>query len=39
LIKDLRSLWDEGIEVFNKFSNESFWMHAMLFCTTNDFLI
>ena len=37
LIDDLRRLWDEGIHVFDGFSGDSFKMHAMLFCTINDF--
>ncbi|XP_050902383.1 uncharacterized protein LOC127112997 [Lathyrus oleraceus] len=37
LIDDLRKLWDEGIDVFDSFSNETFKLRAMLFCTINDF--
>ena len=31
-------MWDQGIEVFDGFANETFKMHAMLFYTINDFL-
>jgi len=37
LIDNLEFLWDDGVEVFDAFANESFQMHAMLFCTINDF--
>lgn len=37
LVEDLKLLWDEGVEVFDGFRNETFRMHAMLFCTINDF--
>ena len=37
LIEDLTKLWDEGVLVFDGFQNETFLMHAMLFCTINDF--
>lgn len=37
LIDDLRNLWDEGIYVFDNFSNENLNLRAMLFCTINDF--
>ncbi|XP_058769111.1 uncharacterized protein LOC131642981 [Vicia villosa] len=37
LIDDLRKLWDEGIDVFDSFLNETFKLRAMLFCTINDF--
>jgi len=33
LIEDLKLLWDDEVEVFDRFANESFQMHAMLFCT------
>ena len=39
LIEDLTKLWDEGDLVFDGFQNETFQMHAMLFCTINDFPI
>ena len=37
LIDDLKLMWDQGVEVFDGFANETFKMHAMLFCTINDF--
>jgi len=37
LIEDLRLMWDQGVEVFDEFANETFKLHAMLFCTINDF--
>ncbi|XP_058725960.1 uncharacterized protein LOC131597270 [Vicia villosa] len=37
LIEDLRMLWEEGVDVFDGYSNENFKMRAMLFCTINDF--
>ena len=30
-------MWDQGVEVFDGFANETFKLHAMLFCTINDF--
>ena len=38
LIEDLKLMWDQGVEVFDEFCNETFKMHVMLFCTINDFL-
>ncbi|KAK7346843.1 hypothetical protein VNO80_21366 [Phaseolus coccineus] len=37
LIEDLKLMWDEGVQVFDRFANETFKLHAMLFCTINDF--
>jgi len=37
LIEDLKLMWDQGVEVFDEFVNETFKLHAMLFCTINDF--
>jgi hypothetical protein len=37
LIEDLRMLWEEGVDVFDGYSQENFKMRAMLFCTINDF--
>ena len=37
LIEDLKLMWDQGVEVFDEFANETFKLHAMLFCTINDF--
>ena len=31
-------LWVDGVEVFDVVASETFMMHAMLFCTINDFL-
>jgi len=28
-------MWDQGVEVFDEFADETFKMHAMLFCTIN----
>jgi len=38
LIEYLNLMWDQGVEVFDEFANETFKMHVMLFCTINDFL-
>ena len=37
LIEDLKLLRNEGVDMFDTFKNESFWLHAVLFCTINDF--
>jgi len=37
LIDDLKLMWDQGVEVFDGFANETFVMHVMLFCSINDF--
>jgi len=37
LIKDLKLPWYNEIEVFDRFVNECFQIHAMLFCIINDF--
>ncbi|CAH9081963.1 unnamed protein product, partial [Cuscuta epithymum] len=37
LVEDLKRLWEEGIDVFDGYRGETFKMHAMLFCTINDF--
>jgi len=37
LIEDLNLMWDQDVEEFEGFANETFKLHAMLFCTTNDF--
>jgi len=37
LIEDLKLMWDYGVEVFDGFAKETFKLHAMLFCTINDF--
>lgn len=38
LIKDLRLLWEKGVDVDDAYSGEKFNMCAMLFCIINDFL-
>jgi len=38
LIEDLRKLWDEGVDVFDGYQNETFKLSAMVFCTINNFL-
>ena len=38
LIEDLRKLWEEGVDVFDGNQNETFKLHAMVFCTINNFL-
>ena len=30
VIEDLKLMWDQGVEVFDGFANETFNMHAML---------
>ncbi|XP_074271167.1 uncharacterized protein LOC141595093 [Silene latifolia] len=37
LIEDLKLLWDVGVEVFDAASGSRFQIHAMLYCTINDF--
>jgi len=37
LVEDLRTLWDEGVLVFDVFRKETFELRTMLFCTINDF--
>ena len=37
LIKELKELWEEGVDVFYSFKKEVFKMRAMIFCTINDF--
>jgi len=37
LVEDMKLLWVDGVEVFDVFASETFMMHAMLFCTINDF--
>ena len=37
LVEDLKLLWVDGVEVFDVVAFETFMMHAMLFCTINDF--
>jgi len=37
LIEDLKLMWDQSVEVFDEFANETFKLHAMLFCSIYDF--
>nr|XP_043622166.1 uncharacterized protein LOC122593779 [Erigeron canadensis] len=37
LIDDLKTLWNEGVEVFDGYMNKNFQLRAMLFCTISDF--
>ncbi|XP_027936218.1 uncharacterized protein LOC114191244 [Vigna unguiculata] len=37
LIDDLKLLWEEGVDVYDSYSEELFCLRAMLFCTINDF--
>jgi len=39
LIDDLKLLWEQGVDVFDLYSEENFGLRAMFFCTINDFLI
>ena len=33
----MKLLWVDGVEVFDVVASETFMMHAMLFCSINDF--
>jgi len=37
IVEDLKLLWVDGVEVFDVVASKTFMMHAMLFCTINDF--
>ena len=37
LVEDLKMLWEEGVDVYDGFTRQLFKLHAMLFCTINDF--
>ena len=37
LIEDLKKLWEDGVDVFDAYKQESFKLHAMIFTTINDF--
>ncbi|XP_031119027.1 uncharacterized protein LOC116022441 [Ipomoea triloba] len=37
LIDDLKILWNEGVDVFDAYSQTNFTLRAMIFCTINDF--
>jgi len=38
LVEDLKMLWVDEVETFDAFSSKTFMIHAILFCTINDFL-
>jgi len=38
LIDDLKLLWEECVDFYDSYCEESFCLRAMLFCTINDFL-
>jgi len=37
LIEDLRKLWEDGIDVWDGYLQETFTLCAMVFCTINDY--
>lgn len=37
LLEDLVTLWNEGVQVWDAYKRENFTLHAMFFCTINDF--
>jgi len=37
LIEDLKWMWDQSVQVFDGFANETFKLHTILFCSINDF--
>ena len=37
LIEDLKLLWDEGVTVYDAYSQSDFTLRAMIFCTISDF--
>ncbi|GJV12494.1 transposon protein, CACTA, En/Spm sub-class [Tanacetum coccineum] len=37
LIKDMKTLWKPGVEMYDAYMKEKFHLHAMIFCTINDF--
>ncbi|XP_003518081.1 uncharacterized protein [Glycine max] len=37
LIEDMRKLWVDGVDVYDANQGETFRLHAMIFCTINDF--
>jgi hypothetical protein len=36
LVEDLKTLWNEGAQVWDAYKRENFTLRAMLFCTIND---
>ena len=37
LIKDLRKLWEDGVDVWDGYLQQTFRLRAMVLCTINDF--
>nr|GEW11813.1 probable F-box protein At4g22030 [Tanacetum cinerariifolium] len=37
LINDMKTLWKLGVEMYDAYMKEKFRLHAMIFCTINDF--
>ena len=37
LIEDSRKLWEEGVDVWDGYLQQTFRLRAMVFCTINDF--
>ncbi|XP_052724058.1 uncharacterized protein LOC128193906 [Vigna angularis] len=37
LVEDLKMLWEEGVDMFDGYTGDSFKLHAMVFCTINHF--
>nr|GFA93097.1 hypothetical protein [Tanacetum cinerariifolium] len=37
LINDMKTLWKPGVEMYDAYMKEKFHLHAMIFCTINDF--
>ena len=37
LIKNLRKLWEDGVDLWDRNLKQTFRLHAMVFCTINDF--
>jgi len=37
LIEDLRKLWVDRVDVYDAYVQDTFRLHAMIFCTVNDF--
>jgi len=37
LIEDLRKLWEDRVDVWDANMQQTFTLHAMVFCTINDF--
>ncbi|XP_076922093.1 uncharacterized protein LOC143583752 [Bidens hawaiensis] len=37
LIDDLKTLWDSDVNIYDAYGKEHFQLHAMIFCTINDF--